>query len=240
MPRHQNIDLKRVLLARRTACRSASSLLMRIAAILTCRHIGLLAILCRDNHLRPSQPRRPCRSRCNRWNTPARIIRNEANSVAARQPPVVLWHRSARFCLTRAARSYRSRPLRRATPAAIGHRKMATSIACRIARTRDSSNLARAISITMSDATSGPRPERIAPARPSIAASSRCSRLARPWCKALRQHRRFPAAVLGPVLLVAFLRLASICRCDATPEASAARGRNRRSKAPMHQGFRRK
>lgn len=39
--------------------------------------------------------------------------------------------------------------------------------------------------------------------------------LASPWRKALRLDLAFPAGVFGPVLRVAFARLASICHLDA-------------------------
>src|SRR5271169_2181615 len=44
-----------------------------------------------------------------------------------------------------------------------------------------------------------------------------------PWRRALRLARALPCAVTGPVLLLAFLRLAAICFCDVTVAARSVR-----------------
>jgi hypothetical protein len=83
------------------------------------------------------------------------------------------------------------------------------------------------------------KPDAIAATNFSIPATSALPRRAKPWRTAFWLDPAFPPLVLGPVLRLALVQLASICRCDvmsSAPRLLVARSQ----KLPnglKHQGF---
>jgi hypothetical protein len=73
----------------------------------------------------------------------------------------------------------------------------------------------------------------------STPATSALPRRAKPWRTAFWLDLAFPPLVLGPVLRLALVRLASICRCDVMSALLGCGSRDLKTSANglKHQGF---